>query len=145
MDKEWYFNKWLKGKVNSRELFLDSKLSYEIQAQAEDELKVIRLDDEIHAWIEKYLDSAQTKKMNAAYRKHVSRSKTDQKRIADTIELPYDISFQLAELAQDKNVTKRQYFYDLVEQKYREMQSRQAEERMAKLQAEYAEKSSDLR
>lgn len=149
MDKEWYYLDWIKGKTDSygyNSLFEQSQLPHAEQRKAEEELRTITgsENDVINAWIEKYLSATQVKTMKAAYRKKMSRRNSGHKDIADTIELPYMTSVRLAELAKDKNVTKRQYIYDFIDEKHSELVARQEEENRKKIIAKL-DKEDELR
>jgi macrodomain Ter protein organizer (MatP/YcbG family) len=141
MDKEWYYLDWIKGKTDNygcNSLIEQSRLPHSEHQKAEEDLRDITgsENDAINAWIEKYLSAAQVKTMKAAYRKKMSRRNSGHKDIADTIELPYVTSVHLARLAKDKNITKRQYIYDLIDEKHYELVVRQDEEQRDKIIAE---------
>ena len=116
-----HFLNWIQTKLIKEFAFIEGPEHH----RAEEELSALPYDDreELNKWIEKYLTDKQIKSMKAAYRKSKSRNKNKNylTRTTDAIELDYDRSCQLSDLAKYNKLNKREYIKRLIDMEYEAM------------------------
>jgi hypothetical protein len=111
MKKPEFYQQWLTKKVDN---IVDPIHDY-ISLEAVEELKEVfyRDDEYTMDWCKKHLNGIYRKKIDSAYRKHVSREKNS---IADSIELDHEHSLVLTEIAKYYKITKREMVRKLIKE-----------------------------
>tara|TARA_R110001583_G_scaffold94384_8_gene237903 strand:- start:6579 stop:7214 length:636 start_codon:yes stop_codon:yes gene_type:complete len=125
MEQENYYINWIRNKIDKNSMFINYTTMEESDL-IDKELNALMSSDvnELNSFVEKYLTEQQIKTMKAAYRKKVTR-----KRAADTIELSYEHSDRLADLAEYTKSNKRKYIKNIIDTNYQEMLDKKIEVR----------------
>lgn len=125
MNKPEFYQQWLTKKVNN----IVDPIHDSISLEAVEELKEVfyRDDEYTMDWCKKHLNDIYRKKIDSAYRKHVSREKNKYS-IADSIELDHEHSLVLTEIAKYYKITKREMVKQLIKKEARVVNGKQWDE-----------------